>query len=187
MHLEQLNLTYLPQEDRIVMRIGFGSVQEKNADTSEILKQEVQVYITRRLLSLLWPAILEVMEAHVRMNRPEAAFASNDLMQMDHQASLDDFKEKGSFDQQYDEQDRTGVHGATPLLIESVKFHLTVNEPICMQIILLQGDSIELKMDKSLMHGFCKLLQKTEGAAQWGLDLKLLGQNETLLPAHKLN
>ena len=57
MHLEQLNLTYLSNEDRILLRIGFFV---KDAEQE---KQEIQLFFTRRMLQRLWPTLMEADSA----------------------------------------------------------------------------------------------------------------------------
>jgi hypothetical protein len=181
MHLEQLNLTYLPNEDRILLRIGFADV---NPDEQ---KQELQVFFTRRMLQRLWPIMMDAITSHMRINRPEAAFASADLVQMEHQKAVDDFKESGNFNQSYDAEKRKSINGERPMLLETVKFHLSANAPFWIQFIPQNGGSVDLKLETPLLHGFCKLLVDAEKASDWRLELALPGVEEMHVPAHLLN
>ena len=81
MHLEQLNLRYLADEDRILLRIGFSSHE------ADVAKQEIQLFFTRRILQKMWPVLMNSITSHLRINRPEAAFASSDLVNMQHRKS----------------------------------------------------------------------------------------------------
>lgn len=168
MNLEQFNLTYIPQEDRILFRIGFS------ATAPETQKQEIKIAFTRRLLKLLWPTLIEALMTQMRMDRPEAAFASQDLVQMEHQNSVEHIAANGQFAQAYDTENRSWPLGEEALLLDSVKFHLDPKKPLGMQLITLTGSSIDLKLPIELMHGFCKLLQEAVKAAQWDLELNSL-------------
>ena len=181
MHLEQLNLTYLTDEDRILLRIGFS------IEDAEQSKQELQVFLTRRLLRKLWPTLMEAIGAHMRLNRPEAAFAADELVNMEYQKAVDDIKQSGSFDQAYSEENRKAVNGERPFLLEAIKFHLKANEPLWIQFFPVQGGTIDLRLETSLLHGFCKLLIDAEKASGWDLELSLPKPEEMSIPAHRLN
>jgi hypothetical protein len=180
MNLEQFNLSFIPQEDRILFRIGFS------ATPPETQKQEIKIVFTRRLVKLLWPTLIEALLTQQRMDRPEAAFASQDLVQMEHHRSVEAIAENGQFSQVYDSENRSSPLGDDPLLLDSVKFHLDPKKPLGMQLITLTGTSIDLKLPVELMHGFCKLLQDAVKTAQWDLDLssletELLNNNSRML------
>jgi hypothetical protein len=168
MNLEQFNLSFIPQEDRILFRIGFSATPPKTQ------KQEIKIVFTRRLVKLLWPILVESLLTQKRMDRPEAAFASQDLVQMEHHSSVTAIAENGQFGQAYDAENRSSPLGEEPLLLDSVKFHLDPHKPLRMQLISLKGTSIDLKLTIELMHGFCKLLQDSVKAAEWDLDLNSL-------------
>lgn len=184
MHLEQLNLTYLINEDRILLRIGFST---RNKETELDEKQEVQLFITRRMLQRLWPVLMESISSHMRLNRPETAFASEELIQIEHEEAVDQIKEEGNFGQSYQSEERKAIHGEVPLLLESINFHLKANSPLVIQFIAQQGQSIDLQLENNLLHGFCKLLIDAERAAGWDLALSLPKAEEMSVPAHLLN
>jgi hypothetical protein len=181
MPLEQLNLTYLTDEDRILLRIGFST---EDTDQS---KQELQIFFTRRLLQKLWPTMMEAISAHMRLNRPEAAFASDELVNLEHQNALDKIKQSGNFDQAYTQENRKALNGERPFLLETVKFHLKAKAALWIQFFPTQGGTVDLRLETSLLHGFCKLLIDAEKASGWGLDLSLPKPEEMSVPAHLLN
>lgn len=181
MQLEQLNLTYLANEDRILCKVGLS------AESADAPKNEIQLFFTRRLLQLMWPVLMESIASHLRLNRPEAAFASEELVNMDHDEAIQRIAESGNFDQRYDSTDRNILSGDHPYLLETVKFHLQKDEPLWLQFFPMQGNTVDLKLHNELLHGFCKLLIDTEKAAGWGLDLVLPKSEEFHKPAHLLN
>jgi hypothetical protein len=174
MNLEQLNLSYLPQEDRILFRIGFSSPDEESA------KQEIKILLTRRLVQRLWPTLIEALLTQIRLNQPGASFASQELIKMQHQHSVETFAEDGNFSQDYDAENRTSPLGETPLLLDAIKFHLDPQKPLNIQFIAVNGTNIDLKMPMEMVHGFCKLLQEAVRKADWELDLSML--EDDLLP-----
>ena len=181
MHLEQLNLTYNPAEDRILLRIGF-SVKDAEQE-----KQQIQIFITRRMLQRLWPTLIEAITSHMRLNRPETAFASQELVNYEHQKAVDAIKESGNFGKSFEADKRKPLHGDHPLLLETIKFHLKADAPLWIQFITQKGDTVDLSLETSLLHGFCKLLIDAEKASEWGLDISLPKIEEISVPAHLLN
>jgi hypothetical protein len=172
MYLEQLNLTYLPLEDRLLLRIGFKDKEPEKP------KQEIQLYLTRRLLQRLWPSMMNAMTSHMRLNRPEAGFASADLVQMEHEDTVNQFKENGQFNQNYDSDNRESLNDGRPAIIQTVKFHLQPNAPLRMELFPESGGSIDLKLASRVLHGFCKLMLEAEKRSGWGLNLSLIGVQE---------
>lgn len=175
MNLEQLNLSFLPQEDRILFRIGFTSTAEVDA------KQEIKILLTRRLVQRLWPTLIEALLTQISLNQPGASFASQELIKMQHQHSVETFAEEGNFSKEYDDENRVSPLGEVPLLLEAIKFHLDPQKPLNMQLIALNGTNIDLKMPMEMVHGFCKLLQEAVKKAEWQLDLSML--EDELMPS----
>ncbi len=181
MHLEQLNLSYLISEDRIVLKIGFSLAEH------EEIKKEIQVFLTRRMLKKMWPTLMEAISAHMRINRPEAAFASDELVEMERENALNAMRDGGNFDQAYDDVQRESVHGTKPLLLDRIQFHLKLNEAFWIQFFPQEGGTIDLKLETPLLHGFCKLLIDAEKSSDWDLQLTLPSSEQLHIPAHRLN
>ncbi|MBY0574485.1 MAG: hypothetical protein K2P84_12460 [Undibacterium sp.] len=187
MHLEQLNLSYLLHEDRILLRIGFADTAAEEANDHKLNKQEIQLFLTRRMLQRMWPTMMEAITSHLRINRPEAAFASSDILNMQHKQAVTAIAESGNFSQAYEADNRQNVTGALPLLLETVKFHLQAKSAFWIQFIPLQGGAVDLKLTPSLLHGFCKLLIDAEKLSGWDLGLHLPESEAMNIPAHLLN
>lgn len=181
MNLEQLHLSYLINEDRILLKMGFLTTND--APT----RQEIQIYITRRLLHNLWPVLLKAMATQISIDRPEAAFASDELVQMEYQQAVTAMTESGNFSRPYDDGERDSPLGDTPLLLESINFNMTLHQPLCMQLLPFKGGSIDMRLPAPILHGFCKLLQDTAQEAQWGLDLSMPGSEQINAPSRILN
>lgn len=181
MNLEQINLSYQHNEDRILLRIGFSAAREGGQ------KQEVLVLLTRRLLQNLWPVMLQAMATQVTLDRPEAAFASAEIVQMEHQEAVSAISASGNFAQAYETENREWPLGSLPLLLESIKFHLSANQPLGMQLIPFGEGNVDLRLPTELMHGFCKLLQEAAVEAHWGLELRMPGSEQHATLSRLLN
>lgn len=181
MNLEQINLSYQQNEDRILLRIGFSAAQEGGQ------KQEVLAFLTRRLLQNLWPVLLQAMATQITLDRPEAAFASAEIVQMEHQEAVSTIAAGGNFAQPYETGNRDWPLGALPLLLESIQFHLSANQPLGMQLIPFGQGNIDLRLPSQVLHGFCKLLQEAAEEAHWGLELVMPGGEQQAAPSRLLN
>lgn len=181
MNLEQINLSYQQNEDRILLRIGFGATHEGGQ------KQEVLFFLTRRLLQNLWPVLLQAMTTQITLDRPEAAFASAEIVQMEFAQAVSNIAASGNFAQAYEAKDRECPLGALPLLLESIQFHLNANQPLDMQLIPFGQGKIDLRLPSEVMHGFCKLLQEAAAEAHWGLKLVMPGTEQDTAHSRLLN
>jgi len=117
----------------------------------------------------------------ISLDRPEAAFASQDMMQMEHQQSVQQFSENGQFASDYESQRVTPVWGKQPLLLETINFHLNPKQSMCIEFIPNNAkanhgaSAIEIKLPSSMLHGLCKLIQDAAINAEWDLNLELPG------------
>ena len=108
-------------------------------------------------------------------------------MNMEHQEAVQNITESGNFGQNYEAENRTALNGERPFLITTIKFHLQKDAPLWMQLFSENGETIDLKLNTELLHGFCKLLIDLEKRSGWGLDLVMPKTEEMSVPAHMLN
>lgn len=181
MNLEQINLSYQHDEDRILLRIGFSAAQEGGQ------KQEVLLLLTRRLLQNLWPVLLQAMATQITLDRPDAAFASAEIVQMEYAQAVSNISASGNFSHAYELENREWPLGELPLLLKSIKFHLNANQPLGMQLIAFGEGNIDLRLPSEVLHGFCKLLQEAAAQAHWGLELTMPGTPQHAMPSRLLN
>lgn len=185
MQLDQLQLSYLLDEDRLLLRLGFSGADE-NAQNDDG-KQEIKVFFTRLQLKQMWPVMMQAMASQVVLDRPEAALASNDIVQMEFQNAVNTMTEDGNFAKEFEETNRQWPMGEAPLLLDTIKFHLNANQPMCMQLLPKGQGSIEIRIPPAIMHGFAKLLLDAEAHAGWGLELELPSSDVPAARAMMLN
>ncbi len=171
MNLHQLQVTYQPEEDRILFRLSF-----KDGDAP---LQEVRTWLTRRLLKNLWPGILKSFRMQVTLDQPLAAHASDEIVRMEHQASLTAISARGDFDTSFETGTDAFPHGDTPVIITSVNIELGANRPAIVTFTASETMNFEVSFLKTEFHGFFMLLQNCIKRAEWDIG-PLMAEAEDL-------
>lgn len=165
MDLHQIQVTYQPEEDRILLRVSF------RAEDGSL--EEIRSWLTRRLVKSLWPGIVRSLDSQVKLNQPQAAHASAEILSMEYQASVTEIKASGNFDIPFEAAAENYPLGETPLLVSATRFQLNPNEPLRIGFTGMSGESFEVCFTQTAMHGFCKLLQEAVKTAEWDLQLHI--------------
>jgi len=164
MHIHQMSVTYLPEQDRILMRI--------NTTDGE----EMRLWLTRRLMVGLWPLLSKMLTEHLL--RMEAAGASLETADDELKKMLADFRKEeflrqADFETPYQDTTRKRFPvGEEPLLITDVDatplpagpLRLAFNER------LASGSSprsFQMEMEPKLMQGLMHLLEQALGHSGW--------------------
>lgn len=166
MELHQIQVIYRPDEDRLLCRASFKEADELH---------ELRAWLTRRMICVLWPAILQTLEKQVALEKPSAAHASADIVGMEHQASVDTIRGTGSFDAPYEADAAYFPLGETPILIEKVDLVVGAEQPVRMNLCPTEGAGFEIGFNLTMLHGFCALMKDAVKQADWGLELEMPG------------
>ena len=177
MELHQIQVTYQPEEDRILCRASFKA--------EDGLLQEVRAWLTRRFVRELWPVMLEAMERQVALNNPLAAHASGDVIEMEHHASIEAFKDSGNFSHIYEADIRIFPLGEMPMLVTTADFSVSAGEPVRMNLAPATGDGFQITFAQPVLHGFSSLLKDAVRKAEWELEIHLPG-SERAAPASRM-
>ncbi|MFZ6719600.1 hypothetical protein [Undibacterium sp. Ji49W] len=176
MELQQLQMSYLPDQDRLLIKFSFG---EKSSSS----RQEIHLLFTRRLTMQFWPTLLEAMAKQVKLGKPGAAHASAEMVQMEHEASVAQMKDGGNFDAPFASKAESWPLGEQALLPDDIQFHVHATAAFRMEFIVAGGKkNFEVAMGRRLLHGFCKLFQDAVEKADWGFTLEMLGNNSGSAP-----
>lgn len=167
MELHQLQVSYQAEEDRLLFRASF------KAEDGPL--QELRAWITRRLLKALWPAILQALDTQVRLDKPQAAHASADIVGMEHHASVAHIRDAGNFNAHYETEISHFPLGEAPLLITSVNFAQHAGQPVRISLAPSGGDGFEVSFTLVMLHGFCSLLSEAAKTAEWDIALEMPG------------
>lgn len=177
-HLHQMTVKYVPQEDRLLLRVA----------TSE--KTEYRMWLTRRFVAVLWPALggqLAQSADLAGVVRPAAKSAEaaagaaaeppppppvsakvrDAVLGMEHQAAI----QESDFSRKHDEDtvDLTGNTG--PMIITGAKVKPWDGKHLVMSLQTDDKRNVTVTLDKKLLHGFCHMVATTVQKADWGLTL----------------
>jgi len=157
MRLHQLKLDFIPEQDRLLLRVSTDD------------QQEVRLWLTRRALRLMWPLLVQMVRAS-----PEVALQSNPqardaLVGMQHEQALS----RANFAQAYDEVPREMPLGAEPILVARIHSNKDDKGNHVLGLLPQQGKGIHLTLDNTLLHSFCKLVQNVVAKSDWNIALEL--------------
>ena len=164
MQIHQMSVTYLPEQDRILMRIN------------TVEGEETRLWLTRRLMVGLWPLLSKLLTEHLL--KLESAVASLSGANAELKKMLADFRKEeflqhADFDTPYKEGEHRLPLGEEPLLVTDVEAKPVANGPL--RLIFNeqppQGDakprSYEMEMQAKIMQGLMHLLDQALLQSQW--------------------
>lgn len=143
----QLQLTYDPVEDRLLLTLGLG-------------ERTVGFWLTRRFTELLWQALWKRAGASVDENA--SATAREMLLTMQQNEILRDHAVTQSPKLKLD---------ATPILATTLKYGPGEASGHALSLIDAAGCGEALKLDDTSLHALIRLLDETLVNSEWRLDL----------------
>src|SRR5687767_12056075 len=163
MKIHQLSVTYLAEQDRILMRVNTAA------------SEEMRLWLTRRLMLGLWPLLSKLLTKHLL--KLEAAGTSLDTADEDLKKMLADFRKEeflrhADFETPYKEEQAVLPLGEEPLLVTDVdasplpngRLRLSFNErPPEAE----KPRSFQMEMEPKLMQGLMHLLEQALVRSQW--------------------
>jgi hypothetical protein len=167
MKIHQLSVSYLAEQDRILVRINTSAAQE------------MRLWLTRRLMVGLWPLLSKLLTQHLL--KLESAGRTLDGADPGLRKMLADFRKEeflkdADFDTPYQERPVMS-QGDQPLLVTDVdasplpdgRLRLSFNE----HLKDTEGEprSFQVEMQPKLMQGLMHLLEKALARTQWGEPL----------------
>lgn len=180
MELHQIQVTYQTEDDRLLLRVSFLD--------GEGGLEEVRGWLTRRLTRSLWLGIVRAMDSQVKLNQPQAAHASAEIISMEHYASVNDIRNSGNFDIPFESSAHSYPLGDIPFLITRTRIGIAANRGIRIDFGRHEGEGFEVVFSARALHGFSRLLQEAAKTAEWDLSLRMPSfvQSEAV-PKQKLN
>lgn len=158
MKLHQLKLEFNPEQDRLLLRVS----------TSD--GKEVSLWLTRRCVKLLWPALMNLAQAApaiAKVGDPEARKA---MLGFQHENAV----KQSDFSKPYEEAPRERPLGIDPILVGRVQTRRDeAGNPVLSMMPLTGNQGIHLTLDEKLLHSVCRLLQQAVAKADWDVDLAL--------------
>lgn len=157
MRLHQLKLEYHAEHDRLLFRVSTDD------------GKEVQLWLTRRCVKLLWPALLQMVQASPQVAVQPDAEARAALLEFRHEQALS----KADFKTPYQEAARERPLGPEPVLVARIQWKRDENGNQVLSLLPLSGQGINLALDENLLHSFCKLVQNSVAKSDWDFSLNL--------------
>ncbi|MEM9017516.1 MAG: hypothetical protein AAGC68_10920 [Verrucomicrobiota bacterium] len=161
--MHQMQLSYVPTQDRILFRLNTKA------------RQEFRFWMTRRYVSVLWKSLSQLIktpeepkpiEKQERKPPVKDALVESTKKEIKHQEVVS----KSDFKTEYQESSYLPL-GEEPALLFSVAIKPNPsNQPmLCMHP--EKGQGIEMVLSDQILHSLCKLLVDTSKKADWRLEL----------------
>ncbi len=157
MNLEQITIDFVPEHDRLLMRLAGGE------------KSEILLWLTRRCVKLLWPRLLQLAASVPVIAQQAAPEARQALLGMERERAL----AKADFSKPYAASGRERPLGAEPLVVARINTGRNDTGQHVLALAPREGTGVNLALDDTLLHGLCKLLQDAVGKAEWDIVLTL--------------
>ena len=157
MNLEQIRIDFVPEHDRLLMRIASGE------------RSEILLWLTRRCVKLLWPLLVKMTESVPHIAQQALPEARQALLGMEREQAL----AKANFSRKYDAAGRENPLGAEPMLVTRINTGRNESGKHVLEMLPQLGQGVTLAIDDTLLHGLCKLVQDVAGKAEWDLVLAL--------------
>ena len=189
--LHQLTMTYSPEQDRVMLRIG----------TKE--NTEYQLWMTRRFVRIMWRALIQTIERDPNLakdwvpeDRVPKAQAPKDrvpkdrvpkdqvpevkdaIMAMQHQESV----QNSDFSQKHAKGNVNLMANTGALLVIGGQVKPVNEDRTRINFKTDKGTGIEFFLNKKLLHALCHMIIKSAQRAQWDLDLAV-GDPNVMMPA----
>ena len=164
MQIHQMSVTYLPEQDRILMRI--------NTTDGE----EMRMWLTRRLMVGLWPLLSKLLTEHLlKLESAGASLAgaNPELRKMLADFRKEEFLQHADFDTPYQDGQQRLPLGEEPLLVTDVEATPAASGPLRLNFNErppggdTQPRSFQLEMQPKLMQGLMHLLDQALLQSQW--------------------
>lgn len=159
MQVQQLNMQYLPEADRVLFRI-------------KTTNGEVMAFkLTRRFVRLLWPVIQDLIrEDYVRRapdkaQRPDVVEA---MVDFERQSVMS----RGDFRQPFAASHSTKFPlGERPILLSRIQVKKDGKVPV-LCLYPTNGAGVELPANQQMLHFFSTLLKQVVQKAEWNLEIE---------------
>jgi len=162
MQIHQMSVTYLPEQDRILMRVN----------TRE--GEEMRMWLTRRLMVGLWPLLTRLLTEHLlklEAGGSNLTAADESLKKMLADFRKEEFLSKADFDTPYQEGSAVLPLGEEPLLVTDVDAAPQAGGPLKLSFNERppggeKPRSFNLEMKPKLMQGLMHLLEQALNQSQ---------------------
>jgi hypothetical protein len=161
--LHQFQMAFVAEQDRMLLRISTRD------------KAELRLWMTRRVVRLLWGALLKMIEAVPEKDTPVEARNREAILHFEHQSAV----EQTDFETPFQEAAISYPLGVEGVLVASLQISRKPKGACTLKLSPKQGKGITMNLDDKLMHSFMEMLIDSSKRAQWDLELKLPASKST--------
>ncbi len=153
--IQQLNLSYIAEQDRLLLRVGLS-------DNSELM-----VWLTYRITRMIWQLLNN--EAHLPSANSIQADTppSQAVQQFQQEVQTAEALQKMDFQSPY--TPRQEVVNEQPMLVTNVLLHKQDGKPQGLEMPCLEGISVRMNLNAELTLAMCNMLQLSCKEAAWDL------------------
>lgn len=156
MRLRQIRIDYVPEHDRLLLRISTDD------------EAELRFWFTRRYVKGLWPALMKMVEVVGEARAHADPETRKAMLEFEHEKAV----QQADFATPY-QGARTLPLGAEPLLVTRLRAAPDGRGSAVLAMHPAQGQGIDLTMDAMLLHSFTRLLQGAVVKTDWDIGLAL--------------
>ena len=155
--LQQFNLEYVAEEDRLLLRV-------QTVDHNEFL-----AWLTRHYVKQLWPLLVKLLERDPDAARQSSDTARKAVVSFQHDSAV----AQTDFSKKYDPTALARPLGDLPILATMLKIKALKNGAHVLTLAPAKGQEISIALNIQYLHSFCHLLVTIATKAGWDLDLDL--------------
>ncbi len=164
----QLQIRYLAEEDRILMRMN------------TLDEEEYRFWLTRRFCLRLWPVLQEALFSTPTVTQQMSLSARHAMVAFEHEAA----QSKAEFNTQFRESKHFPL-GADPLLIVHASFNRHNNGTYALTLQNTAKKGINITLTNDLLHLMCKLLEDAAGESDWEIPPLIQNTHLSLTPSER--
>ena len=158
-----MQLQYQPGQDRLVLRINTED------------RQEFAFWLTRRLLVMLWPALIKGLASHDDVILQSETGGREAVMAFKHEAAA----ATADFAKPYREDPAvTRPLGDRPLLVAKADVRRLDPTRLVLSLRPAEGRGVELALTDELLHTLCRLLAEGVQKTGWDVVLEISGEEQ---------
>ncbi len=156
--IHQMQINFTPLEDRLLFRLNTTG------------KNEFQFWFTRRYVKLLWTTLQKLLAGTKAAGTHPDPQARKAMLSFRHEKLL----AQADFSKQYQQENRSQMPlGRQPVLLSKIQVKPggAGSQVLCLHP--ETGKGLEIAMNETLLHSFCKLLSDGLRKTDWDLNYKI--------------
>jgi hypothetical protein len=162
--IQQLNLTYVPEQDRLLFKVGLSD------------NNELAVWLTYRIARMLWQMLSPDVHIPTAVTTPVTVAPQVAVKQFEQEVQAAETLKKMDFKTPYTV--RAESVSKQPMLVVNVVLQSANNQPKALDLPCLEGMNVRINLNTEMALAICNMLQISSKDAAWDL-----GKSVTAIPS----